>query len=58
MTAPVDVVNMALADIGARTLVQSINPSDGSQAGDIASLLYQPKMDALGRSAHWNCLRM
>lgn len=54
---PVEVVNIALAEIGAQESVQSINPSDGSSTADIASLLYQPKIDSLSRAAHWNCLR-
>lgn len=53
----VTVVNQALDEIRARATVTSINPSDGSKAGDIASRHYQPRIDALSRSAHWNCLR-
>jgi hypothetical protein len=45
---------MALAEIGARARVSSINPSDGSAEGDAASLLYQTKLDDLHRAAHWN----
>lgn len=54
---PVNVVNIALTEIGAKATVSSINPSDGSNEANIASTLYQPKMDALMRSAHWNCCR-
>lgn len=57
MTVPIDIVNQALLAIAARAKVTSINPSDGTQAGDVASTLYQGKIDALSRSAHWNCLR-
>jgi hypothetical protein len=48
---------MALAEIGARARVSSINPSDGSAEGDAASLLYQTKIDDLHRAAHWNFAR-
>jgi hypothetical protein len=50
----VQIINMALAEIGARARVSSINPSDGSAEGDVASLLYQTKIDDLHRAAHWN----
>lgn len=53
----VTLVNMALDEIRARASVTSINPSDGSKAGDVASRHYQPRMDALARAVHWNCLR-
>lgn len=55
--SPEDVVNMALDEIRVGANVQSINPSDGTYAGDVASRHYQPRMDSLSRSAHWNCLR-
>ena len=57
ISAPVDIVNLALLQIGARANVTSINPSDGSVAGDAASQLYQPTIDAFSRAAHWNCCR-
>lgn len=58
MTSPVDVVNIALIEIGvSRTQVSSINPSDGSTEADVASIMYRPKIEALSRAAHWNCLR-
>lgn len=53
----VAIVNMALAEIRARTNVTSINPSDGTKAGDLAALMYQPRFDGLARAAHWNCLK-
>src|SRR5436190_450131 len=53
----VDFCNMAISQIGARAAVQSINPSDGSQAADACALLFQPTVDAYARAAHWNCLR-
>lgn len=57
MTAPVDIANLALDAIGARATVSSINPSDGTQAGDVISRQYALRFAALARSAHWNCLR-
>lgn len=57
MTSPVDIVNIALTEIGARETVQRINPSDGSAAANAASVLYTPKIQALIRAAHWNCAR-
>lgn len=48
---------MALSQVSARAQVQSINPSDGTAAGDACSLLYQPTVDAYARAAHWNALR-
>jgi hypothetical protein len=53
----VTIVNMALAEIGAQAQVSSINPSDGSAEGNVASLFYQPKIDDLHRAAHWNFAR-
>lgn len=57
MTAPTDIWNQALSQMGARTQVTSINPSDGSPAGDAGSLLYTARVQALLRAAHWNCAR-
>src|SRR5579862_1338571 len=54
---PVTLCNLALSQIGSRAQVTSINPSDGTAAGDACSLLYQPTVDAFARAAHWNCLR-
>jgi len=53
----VQIVNIALAEIGAQAQVSSINPSDGSAEGNAASLLYHPKIDDLHRAAHWNFAR-
>ena len=47
MTSPVDIVNQALTEIGTRGVVTSISPSDGSAEANAASILYQPKLDAL-----------
>ena len=49
--------NRALLAVGARALVSSVDPSDGSVEGNAASILWQPTFEALGRTAHWNCLR-
>lgn len=57
MVSPVDICNYALDQIAARATVTAINPSDGTQAGDVCSRNYQPRMDALFRSALWNCAR-
>jgi hypothetical protein len=57
MVAPTDVCNQALSQMGSRAQVSSINPSDGSPAGDACSLLYTPRIQALLRAAHWNQAR-
>lgn len=57
ITTPVQVCNLSLSQIAARAQVQSINPSDGTAAGDACSLHYQPTVDAFSRAALWNCLR-
>lgn len=54
---PVDLCNQALDQIAARANITSINPSDGTVAGDACSRIYQPTVDAFARAAHWNCLR-
>ena len=55
--SPVDVCNLALLQIAARAQITSIDPSDGTVAGDACAALYQPTVDAFARAAHWNCLR-
>ena len=55
--SPEDVCNMALDQIRSGVTVQSINPSDGSLAGDVMSRNYQARVDAVSRAAQWNCLR-
>lgn len=57
ISSPVDIANLALSQIGARATITSLNPSDGTVAGDACSLLFQPTMDAFARAAHWNCCR-
>lgn len=55
MTSPVEVVNIALAEIGIQHSISSFN--DTSTEAKVAKLLYQPKIDALFRAARWNCAR-
>ena len=55
--SPEDVVNAALDQIRVGATVTSINPSDGTYPGDVASRQYQPRIDALFRAVHWNCAR-
>lgn len=55
MTAPVDVINIALAEIGTQSSISSFN--DPGSEGQTARLFYNPKLEALSRAAHWNCLR-
>jgi hypothetical protein len=57
VTSPAQLCNLALLQVAARANLQSINPSDGTVAGDICTQLYQPTIDAFARAAHWNCLR-
>lgn len=57
MTVPVDIVNLAADAIGSRAQCSSINPSDGSQLGDVGSRQYEVRIRALLRSAYWNCAR-
>lgn len=55
MTSPVEVVNIALAEIGIQKSISSFN--DNSTEAKVAKLLYQPKIDALFRAARWNCAK-
>lgn len=57
MSSPVQIINQALDQISARASITSFDPTDGSQAADIAARNYQPRIDSLFRSAHWNCAR-
>src|SRR5262245_37560507 len=57
MTTPIDVCNLALLAIGSQSQISSISPSDGSSEADACAVLYQEKIDALHRAAHWNCAR-
>lgn len=57
MTSEVDLCNRALATIGTRSTISSIQPSDGSNEANQCALLYYPVRDALLRSAHWDFAR-
>ena len=57
MASQTDICNRALLGIGSRSQVSSISPSDGSTEADACAVLFTPTFEALGRSAHWNCLR-
>jgi hypothetical protein len=57
MVSKVDIVNMGLFNAGTASTITSIDPSDGSTEADTASVLYQPQIDSLMRSAHWNFAR-
>lgn len=54
-SSPTEVVNIALAEIGAQASISSF--TEGSAESNAAGLLYTPKIQALHRAAHWNCAR-
>lgn len=56
---PVDLCNIALGQISARTQITGLNPpSPGNNiAAQAASSLYQLQADAVFRAAHWNSAR-
>src|SRR5882724_10452051 len=54
---PVDIVNTALDNIGARFSVTSLNPPLPPPNAAVCARQYQLRMDALFRAAHWNCAR-
>ena len=60
MTSPVDLINMALDQIGARSIVAGINPPNppNNLSAQVASRTYQTQADAVFRSAHWNSARI
>jgi len=60
VTVPVDICNLALDAMGARTTIQGINPPRpaDSLAAQVASRNYQIQYEAVARAAHWNCLRL
>jgi hypothetical protein len=60
MTSPVDLCNMALDQIVARTSITGINPASppNNLAAQVASRTYQTQADAVFRSAHWNSARL
>lgn len=55
MTAPVDIVNRALSEIGARTLISSL--AEASPAGAQATLQYNSTRQQVLRAAHWGFAR-
>lgn len=57
MTSIVQTVNLALMETGNRSTVSSVFPSDGSVAANVAATMFQPKMQALLRAAHWDFAR-
>lgn len=60
MTSPVDLCNMALGQIAARTSITGINPASppNNKAAEVAASLYQTQADAVFRAAHWNSGRV
>lgn len=53
----VSICNRSLLQMGSRVQVSSVNPSDGTPAGDACSTLFQPTYETLARAAYWNCFR-
>lgn len=53
----IDICNQALAAIGTRSTISSIQPSDGSNEANACTLLYYPTRNALLRAAHWDFAR-
>lgn len=56
-TGIISLCNRSLLEIGARAQISSINPSDGTTAGDACSTLFTPVFEQLARAARWGCLR-
>jgi len=54
---PVDIVNTALDNIGARMSITSLNPPLPPPNAAVCARQYQLRLDALFRAAHWNCAR-
>ena len=57
MTAPVDIANLALDNIGARFSITSLDPPLPPPNADIVARRYAINLDAVSRAAHWNCTR-
>lgn len=59
MTSPVDLCNLALDQITARTSITGISPASppNNTAAQVASRTYQIQTDAVFRAAHWNSAR-
>lgn len=60
MTNPVDLCNMALDQISARTSITGISPPSppNNTAAQVATRTYQTQVDAVFRAAHWNSARL
>jgi hypothetical protein len=58
VVSPVDICNMALDNIGSRLGITSLDPPLPQPNAGLCARHYQPKMDALARAAHWNCMRL
>jgi hypothetical protein len=60
VTSPVNLCNIALGQISARTSITGINPASppNNKAAEVASELYQTQVDAVFRAAHWNSARI
>ena len=56
MTSQVTIANRALAAAGAREQITSF--TENSQSSINCNLLFTPTFEQLGRTAHWNCLRI
>lgn len=59
MTSPVDLCNLALDQIAARSAIASIDPPSppNNLAAQVAARNYQIQVEAVALSAHWNSLR-
>jgi hypothetical protein len=59
MTSPVDIINQSLDSMGVNTPIQGISPASPSNSvvAQVASRNYQTQVDAIFRSANWNCTR-
>jgi len=59
MTSPVDLCNLALDRISARSSITGINPPSppNNLAAQVASRNYQTQVDAVFRAANWNSAR-
>lgn len=53
--AAISIANRSLLSIGARAQIQSFQ--ENSTEANAINTLFNPTFEALGRSAHWNCLR-
>lgn len=60
MTSPVDLCNLALDQISARSNITGISPPSppGNLSAQVATRTYQPQVNAVFRAAHWNSARL